>query len=311
MPRHSARREIARECCTDDAPRRTGALSGSEQPPTETCRSVSVDGTRAEALTGAEPLIGAEPLEIIEVWLVEIDQIAPLILDRAWPEGSAVEAARQACVRQAAASHAHASWPRERLVAHVILRLLLARRIGLAPALAPFAITPNGKPRLAIDGPAFSLAHSGKRALIALSGANRSRIVDVGTDLEAPRTPKLAVRRRDQIVAAGEAVAGGTPYASTDPDVCFLEAWVRLEAVAKYSGQGMAWLLGQFGIFANSTTKDQRHDWMHALDCRVCNLELDGGYFAAVAGPRNHPWKLELRSISPGCERLAAVFGAI
>ena len=174
-----------------------------------------------------------------------------------------------------------------RIAAHIVLRLLLARTIGIDGAAAPFATAPAGKPVLAGGGaPFFSLSHSGERALIGLDIHG-----EIGVDIEAPRSLRLPLRRRQQIVAAGIDMAAGQPLPGMTLDQQTLQAWVRLEAVAKCSGEGMGRLLARLGIFGGHTSEAATPADPSVL---VRDIPLDRGYAAALAGGAGR-WSGELQ----------------
>jgi len=132
-----------------------------------------------------------------------------------------------------------------RRTSHLALRLALSAIIGPERAARPFTVGAYGRPELALDrgsaqpNVSFSLAHSGETAVIALS-----RSVPVGIDLEVIRPRRISDARRRMIEAAATAMSG--PLA-TEPDVRFIEAWVRIEAAAKATGLGVARLLHALG----------------------------------------------------------------
>lgn len=167
---------------------------------------------------------------MIDLWLVDLDRLAP-----------ALEAAelRLALLPVATATTRVVSG--ERRTAAIALRLALARRIGSAPARRPFAIAAAGKPSLPGSGVAFSLAHTGGAALIALSTAGL-----VGVDIERERPVAITVARRAAIETAAAAIADGIAGIAGD-DRRFLAGWTALEAVAKASGAGIAAVLADLG----------------------------------------------------------------
>jgi 4'-phosphopantetheinyl transferase len=131
----------------------------------------------------------------------------------------------------------------ERRAAHAALRLLIARRAGLAVARQPFRLAPGGKPGLGGGALEFSLAHSGSRALVALAAPG----TQVGVDIEAPRSLRMGPARRADIARAAILAAGGAPLPAGGSDASALQAWVRLEAVAKATGEGIGSVLARLG----------------------------------------------------------------
>lgn len=201
-----------------------------------------------------------------EVWCIDLDAVGFLLLDidraygivpEPWPDATDAVALR-------------------RRETHIGLRLLLARTCGRDVSRQPFDAGATGKPRLANGVPAFSLSHSGDRALIAIT-----RDGEIGADIEAPRTPRMSERRQQQILTAGCDVAGGRMLSGGPDAARLLQAWVRLEAIAKMSGEGMARLLTRLGIVGGGdpTGVAPGGPWPFVRD-----LELDRGYHGAVAG---------------------------
>ncbi|MEZ5853983.1 MAG: hypothetical protein R3D67_04265 [Hyphomicrobiaceae bacterium] len=134
--------------------------------------------------------------------------------------------------------------------AHIALRALLAGLVGVDRARQPFEISAAGKPRLAapqhvaavVGSVAFSLAHCDDYALIGLSLGG-----DIGVDLELRRGIRIGPERRALLEAAAVRLAKGVALPAGDGDGRFLQAWVRLEAVAKATGEGISTLLGRVG----------------------------------------------------------------
>ncbi len=112
------------------------------------------------------------------------------------------------------------------------LRTVLAGYLGTGPGQVRFAYGPSGKPRLAgpDGGPAFSLSHAGRWALIAVGGAE-----PLGVDLES------TAQRVDVAGLAGRFL----PELDVDaiaPDqrnLAFFTAWTRYEAMLKAAGSGL------------------------------------------------------------------------
>lgn len=169
-----------------------------------------------------------------------------------------------------------------RLTAHKALRLLLARQFGTDAAVVPFVTGTGGKPHLPSDPIEFNLSHSGPVALVALS-----RCGPIGIDVEALRPLPLAQARRQIIEAAAITVADGCDLDSgTSYEALSLQAWVRLESVAKASGEGIGTLLQRLDVRpgrpAPSIVTEGRNATAVALD-----LEAGAGFVAAAASFRN------------------------
>jgi len=175
----------------------------------------------------------------IELWLVD--------LARSWMLLDAIEGRAAVLTgddRQRAEAISDATLRRERRATYIALRVLLERRLGLTTRGVAIVRTPAGKPALAGLPIAFSLAHADGVALIAL-GAREP----IGVDIEVERRAAIAEPRRDGMLAAARGLAGAELAAGLAPEAMQLSAWVRLEAFAKATGDGVARLLGSLGLF--------------------------------------------------------------
>ena len=178
--------------------------------------------------------------------------------------------------------------------ARIVLRLVLATHVGLGRARAPFAITPRGKPSLASPGPEFSLSHSGALLLFAVSSVG-----PLGVDIETRTTVDTDPRRRAAIERAAMALAPHAPLPTQNDARRFLQAWTRLEAVAKASGEGIGHVLTELGLQGPAAGLTDRHvpsavtmlaAQGHSLS--VEDLALDAEAVAAIALPRRAQVKL-------------------
>ncbi|WP_020667194.1 4'-phosphopantetheinyl transferase family protein [Amycolatopsis nigrescens] len=111
------------------------------------------------------------------------------------------------------------------VLVHGLRRLLLAERTGVEPERFAFTADDTGYPNPVEHGEDrwfHSLSHSGPFVAVAVA-ANRR----LGVDIERPRE----IRHRAELAAMLRADGG-------DADI--LTAWVRWEALAKATGQGLA-----------------------------------------------------------------------
>lgn len=164
-------------------------------------------------------------------------------------------------------------------VAHIALRLALERSVGTALRGMPYEIEPGGRPRInralrLSSVPHFSLAHAGSVALIGIS-----QIGPLGVDIEVPRPLTVSHDRRQRMVQAAERLAADAPLPG-EADARFLQAWVRLEAVAKATGLGIGRILTEAGVVGSARSGD-----FTAVDCGGCVRDLDAGpgRFAAIS----------------------------
>lgn len=172
-------------------------------------------------------------------------------------------------------------------LARLALRLTLARLVGTSRAFAPFHIRPGGKPVLApgdLPGPAFSLSHSDVAALIAIAGFE-----PVGADLETTRPLRLPDHRRILLEQAAQSLAPETPLPAGPPEDRFVQAWVRLEAFAKATGDGMGHVLGLIREDANARLESTPSAGPRLRVCDLPSLTVGGiVHLAALAAPASN-----------------------
>jgi 4'-phosphopantetheinyl transferase len=221
-------------------------------------------------------VIGAESCEL---WLVDLEASSAALAaaEAATPRLSDEDSLRWEKMTDAARH--------ERRLAHIALRVLLERSIGPAIRRVPFVRSSTGKPALPnAGGIGFSLAHASRFALIAIGPE------PLGVDIEGPRPVRIPAARRLPIERAAVALAGGRPLAGGDDDARLLSAWVRLEAVAKARGEGLAPVLEQ--LRPDSAIAAGTSDMIEALGRGIVahDVEAPAGHFAAVAlGAGRHP----------------------
>lgn len=155
----------------------------------------------------------------VEVWL-------------AVPGGAAEAAAEPLLSRAERRRAARFTAPEARaryVVGRGLMRWGLGRLIGVEPPAVAVAELPTGKPTVAVAGPRFNVAHSGRVVLAAFAWRR-----DVGVDVEQVRTRdelRVAARHfRPAEVAAIEAAGGGARTA------LFTRCWTRKEALLKAEG---------------------------------------------------------------------------
>ncbi|HLX29677.1 MAG TPA: 4'-phosphopantetheinyl transferase superfamily protein [Casimicrobiaceae bacterium] len=172
------------------------------------------------------------------------------------------------------------------VIAHGILRHVLARYRAVAPRELRFVQSPHGKPALVSSGSAprigFNLSHAGDAALIAIA-----ENVEVGVDLERERGDIDAAGIAARFFDEGERAAIAD---AADPVRAFFRHWVAKEAVLKAHGSGFALPLDGFAILfesddaasvvAPSLPDVQRSRW------RIHMLKVPLGWQAAVCVPQ-------------------------
>src|SRR5215475_1567933 len=167
-------------------------------------------------------------------------------------------------------------------VAHMMLRRVLARYLGAAPAGLLFGrercprCGAAGKPvllpapgRSLRAAPSFSLAHSGDMVVIAVAGH------PVGVDVETEAAGCVCSLARALHPADAARMAG---LAEPERHDTIITCWVRAEAVLKCTGQGVGHGLGGAPVGTARQAPVPRVN-----GCTVRQLPAPPGYRAAVA----------------------------
>jgi 4'-phosphopantetheinyl transferase len=127
-----------------------------------------------------------------------------------------------------------------------LLRLVLGRSLGVAPAQIEFAYGPAGKPalagRFAAAGLSFNLAHCESLALLALASGP-----DLGLDVERVRPLPEAAELVARFFSSRESAAFQRLAPEEQPQA-FFNLWTRKEAWLKATGAGIADLLGRVEV---------------------------------------------------------------
>ena len=171
-------------------------------------------------------------------------------------------------------------------LAHDAQDQILAGYLNIEREALEYATLPGGKPILADGALEFNLSHSGDLALVAVS-----RDLQVGVDLEHPRSFKNEAGLARRICAPRE--LEHLMQASDDDEL--LRPWVRKEAVAKATGEGLAQAVNQLDVLDRKVAGG----WL-CIDLPEVGTQDVGadGYRAAVALP-DRPWvSVTLRSFS-------------
>ncbi len=231
--------------------------------------------------------------DAIEIWRIDLDAAA-LPVDVLWQDLSL------------AAVGLPVAGERWRRTAHQSLRLVIGRHIGFDAAMAGFVIGPGGKPELPGHAIDFSLAHCGPLALVAVS-----RCGPVGVDVEAARAFELSDARRAVLETAAIEVADGCDLAAIEGDARTLQAWVRLEAVAKASGEGIGSLLERLDVRPGRARPGTPATGTPPVAIAI-DVIAGEGHVAAVAGYRHSLSELlqaRVRSFPADTAAILAAFG--
>jgi 4'-phosphopantetheinyl transferase len=170
------------------------------------------------------------------------------------------------------------------LVAHGVLRCLVARYAACEPGAIELAIDAQGKPRLVFpEGMQFNMSHSAEWAAFAFSSN-----CAVGVDLEKMRAlPGLPdiIRR----VLCAEEAEELMLLSECDRARGFFCCWTRKEAYSKAMGMG---LLTGFANFCVAADPDQPARMIHigldvaaAAGWAIDDLAMPPGYAGALAYP--------------------------
>ena len=181
------------------------------------------------------------------------------------------------------------------VVAHGVMRSVLAAYVGEEASRLRFTRGRHAKPALAEDAARvrFNLAHSGDRAMLAVSTAH-----EVGIDVERERddVDPLAIAERYFFDADRDAIYAAPPALRM---ATFVRLWVAKEALLKAHGTGLWLPLDAFTIeFAADGTRAHalpRGDNGLAPGWKLRMLELDTGWHGAVAAAGD-AWTLRLRT---------------
>ena len=219
-------------------------------------------------------------IETPEVWCVDLGAAGPVLhaLEKRTPRLSPADRARASDFSEKTAS---AEW----MATHIALRLLIERAAGAQWRGATFARCERGKPRLDGTSLAFSISHAPGLALIGLAPRG-----SIGVDIERTRRVRVGEARRTRIEEAGAALSDAP--LPTEGNARFLQAWVRLEALAKADGCGIGRLLTRLGILGVSDALRARQASAGNMAAALLagdtppsirDLQLGDGVYAAVA----------------------------
>ena len=131
------------------------------------------------------------------------------------------------------------------LLAHAMLRDVLARYLSVMPIQIVLKSAANGKPFLAdshCTDLRFNLSHSGDAVLCALT---RGREIGVDIEAAAPREDLLSIARH--FFAPDECTALAA-RSGDDRLALFYLLWTRKEAYLKACGKGLSYPLNKFSV---------------------------------------------------------------
>ena len=187
------------------------------------------------------------------------------------------------------------------VVAHGVLRHLLARYAQAQPGDLKFSADPNGKP--ALDASAggsnlvsFNLTHSQGRALIAVSDGR-----SVGIDLEKIKADVKAIPIAQRYFARAELAAIEAAPALLQA-ATFFRYWVAKEALLKGQGFGLRFPIDEFEVQFDERSLSARIGTRTpsrlSSNWTVQMLPVESGWAAALA-VRGTDWSLNLQNPQP------------
>ncbi|MEQ1698435.1 MAG: hypothetical protein ABL901_21625 [Hyphomicrobiaceae bacterium] len=225
------------------------------------------------------------PDPINQIWLIDLDRSAAPLNDSeaTCPRLAPAEIARLQAIADPASQ-------RLRRAAYIAQRLALERHFGPALRGVNLRRDAHGRPHLPPGHTgSVSLAHTANLALIAVSNAPR-----IGADLESTRPIRMTPARRHIIETAA---ANLSPQAlPLDPDARFLQAWTRLEALAKADGHGIGHILTAIGAVgqpcgapADPVRQSATATLAKSHGLHIHDLDAGPGLYAALAGNAQRP----------------------
>lgn len=171
------------------------------------------------------------------------------------------------------------------VLAHGMLRLLLARYLSVATFSSPFLLGAYGKPRL--DSPAqlrFNLAHSGGLALAAFAEGT-----EIGVDLEQTEGSLPVEEVAEHYFSLQEQHAIALLPAERKR-AGFFHVWSQKEAYLKGRGDGVTQGLDHFDVQADPTRPAallaDRHDPAATGRWQLHTLDAGPGFRAVLAVER-------------------------
>lgn len=232
---------------------------------------------------GEVPVLDADA---VQVWRADVDPFAPA-LPRLAPLLDAAESSR------ARAFHAASDADRY-VIAHGLLRTLLARYIDADPAAIRFETGLHGKPRLDAAAHAsalrFNMSHTHDMIVFAFA---RERHIGVDVERWTPEVECLDLAQHFFSRAESAALAGLPRNAQR---AAFFDCWSRKEAYIKATGLGVSRGLDHFDVtltpdrdaalVADRSAPDATSRW------RMRDLGLARGHSGAVVA-EGMEWHLE------------------
>jgi 4'-phosphopantetheinyl transferase len=163
--------------------------------------------------------------------------------------------------------------------AHVVLRDVLGRYLGIAPSDVGLDADERGKPRLATQhgsGLRFNLSHSGDAVLCGIASGR-----EIGVDIEAAIAREDLPRVATHFFAPDECAALDRCTAEAH-SMRFHQIWTRKEAYVKALGAGLVQPLQSFSVVGDGNEESPVRDAGASTVWHVRSVPVPDGYAAAV-----------------------------
>lgn len=225
------------------------------------------------------------PDDEVHVWRVHLARTASEVESlRSWLAPDEIERAERFHFTRDRASF---------IIAHAMLRTILAVYLKLNPAQLRFTSSAYGKPALFDEDNAtelrFNLSHSHELALYVVA---RKR--EVGIDVEHIRADFAQEEIADRFFSSTEQAALRA-LSSDERIASFFHCWTRKEAYIKARGEGLSFPLERFDVSINPCDERATLNVHEAPDetarWSLQSLMPDTGYAAAIA-VEGHDWNL-------------------
>ena len=215
-------------------------------------------------------MAATETHDAVELWWAELE-VAPAALaeDEATLSGSELERAARFASR---ADHDRF------VVGRAQLRRVLGTLLDCPPDRVELAMTQGGKPSVLGSSLRFSASRSAGFALFATSWT-----MEVGVDLERIGGGREVERIAARFFTPTENEAIASLPAGARLRAAF-QCWSCKEAYVKGTGEGLSAALAGLEVWSPGSPSTTIGGW------RVCPLDLDPGFAAAVAGRALGPW---------------------
>ena len=232
----------------------------------------------------APPAVWALPADEVHVWRLDLDQPAAAV--------AALESVLTPGERERAAGFYRQRDQARFAVGRGLLRVILGRYLGVAPAGLRFAVNEHGKPFLVGDvaeSVSFNLSHSAGLALIAVTLGRA-----IGVDVERVRENVDHERLARRFFSPSE-VAQLDRLPEEERVRAFFHCWSCKEAYIKGQGAGISLGLHNFDVMVAPDEPARllatRPDASEASRWRLLALQPAPGYAGAVA-VRGHDWRV-------------------